>query len=66
MEHCGTPTPIAPLEPVLIEIVIQRDKMNQPLVAGEGLQLANSMIKSGSDIEKKRKVILKITMPVYN
>ena len=37
VEHCGTPTPMAPLEPALLEIVIQMGKMNQPLTVNEGL-----------------------------
>jgi len=40
------------LEPALLQIVIQRGKMNQPLTVTEGLQLANSMIKVGSVTEK--------------
>ena len=52
VEHRGTPTAMAPLEPALLEIVIQMGKMNQPLTVNEGLQLANSMIKPGSNIEK--------------
>ena len=51
-EHCGTPTPMAPLESALLEIAIQIGKMNQPLTVNEGLQLANPMIKAGSNIEK--------------
>ena len=39
-------------EPALLEIVIQRGKMNQPLTVQEGLQLANSMIKPGSVTER--------------
>ena len=53
VEHRGTPTPMAPLESALLEIVIQMGKMNQPLTVNEGLQLANSMIKPGSNVEKK-------------
>ena len=59
VEHRGTPTPMAPLEPALLEIVIQRSKMNQPLTVTEGLQLANSMIKPGSNVEKNVKSYLK-------
>ena len=53
IEHHGTPTPMDPLESALLEIVIQMGKMNQPLTVNEGLQLANSMIKPGSNVEKK-------------
>ena len=59
VEHHGTPTPMAPLEPALLEIVIQRSKMNQPLTVNEGLQLANSMIKPGSNVEKNENLFLK-------
>ena len=52
VEHRGTPTPMAPLESALLEIAIQIGKMNQPLTVNEGLQLANPMIKAGSNIEK--------------
>ena len=51
-EHCGTPTSMASLESEFLEIVIQMGKMNQPLTVNEGLQLANSMIKPGSNTEK--------------
>ena len=43
---------MAPLESALLEIAIQIGKMNQPLTVNEGLQLANSMIKPGSNTEK--------------
>ena len=51
-EHRGTLTPMAPLESALLEIVIQMGEMNQPLTVNEGLQLANSTIKPGSNVEK--------------
>ena len=43
---------MTPLEPALLEIVIQRSKMNQPITVDEGLQLSNSMVKPGSNVEK--------------
>ena len=52
VEHSGNPTPMASLESALLEIVIQMGKINQPLTVNEGLQLANPMIKPGSNIEK--------------
>ena len=52
VSHRGTKSPMSYLEPVLLQIVIQRGKMNQPLTVTEGLQLANSMIKVGSVTEK--------------
>ena len=53
VHHRGTNSPMPPLEPDLLEIVLQKGQMNQSLTVGEGLQLANSMIKSGSEVEKK-------------
>jgi len=51
VHHRGTPTPMSPLEPALLEIVLQKGQMNQPLTVEEGLQLANSMIQPGYQIE---------------
>ena len=44
------------LESVLLEIVIQMGKMTQPLAVNEILQLANSMIKPGSNVAKNLKL----------
>ena len=52
VSHPGTSSPMAPLEPVMLEIVLQKEQMNQPLTVDEGLRLANSMIKAGSEVEK--------------
>ena len=65
MEHQGNSSPMAPLEPAFLEIVIQRGKMNQPLIVNEGLQLANSIIKLGFEVKKCR-VLLEITRSIYN
>ena len=46
VSHCGTISPMSVVEPALLQIMIQRGKMNQPLTVQERLQLANSMIKS--------------------
>ena len=43
---------MAPLESALLEIEIQMGKMNQHLIVNKSLQLANSIIKPGSNIEK--------------
>ena len=51
VEHWGTPSPMSPLESVLLENIIQRGKMNQSLAVDEGLQLANSVIKPGSEVK---------------
>ena len=51
--HRGTESPMSTVEPALLQIAIQRGKMNQPLTVQEGLQLANSMIKLGSVTERK-------------
>ena len=50
--HRGTESPMSIVEPALLQIVIQRGKMNQPLTVQEGPQLANSMIKNGSVTER--------------
>jgi len=50
-KHRGTRTPMEALEPAILEIAIQRGRMNQPLTVTEGLQLANSLIKKGSKTE---------------
>ena len=41
------------IEPAIIEITVQKSKMNQPLTVAEGLQLANSLIRPGSILESK-------------
>ena len=51
--HRGTESPMAAIEPAILEIAIQRGKMNQPLTVAEGLRLANSLIKPGSKLESK-------------
>ena len=43
---------MAAVESAILEIAIQRGEMNQPLTVAEGLLLANSLIKSGSNLEK--------------
>ena len=43
---------MAPLEPLIREIVVQKERMNQPLTVEEGLSLSNSLIKPGFKIEK--------------
>ena len=50
--HQGTVSPMAPLEPLILEIAVQKGRMNQPLTVEEGLHLSNSLIKPGSKIEK--------------
>ena len=52
VKHRGTVSPMAPLEPAILEIAIQKGLMNQPLTVSEGLQLCNSLIKKGSSIER--------------
>ena len=42
---------MAKLEPAILEIALQRGKMNQPLTVEEGLYLSNSLIKPGSKTE---------------
>ena len=50
--HRGTASPMAQLEPIILEIALQKGRMNQPLTVEEGLHLSNSLIKPGSTIEK--------------
>jgi len=51
-KHRGTESPMAMIEAAILEIAIQRGRMNQPLTVAEGLHLANSLIKPGSELEK--------------
>ena len=53
INHRGTKFPMSYLEPALLEIVIQRGKINQPLTVTEELQLENSIVKVGSVKEGK-------------
>ena len=41
---CGPDSPLAPIEPLLVELCIQRGRMGQPLSQGEGIMLVNSII----------------------
>ena len=47
--HRGIESPMAVVEPAILEISIQRGKMNQLLTVAKGLLLANSLIKPGSN-----------------
>ena len=60
VSHCGTVSHILAVEPTLLQIVIQRGKINQPLTVQEGLQLTNSMIKPGSVNERNGIEYLKV------
>jgi hypothetical protein len=42
--NCGPPSPLAPVEPLLVELCIQRSRMGQPLAQSEGILLVNSII----------------------
>ena len=48
----GTPSPMAAIEPYLIEVILQLSRMRCPINASTGLYLANSMIE-GSDLAKR-------------
>jgi hypothetical protein len=50
--HRDTETPMAPLEPAILEIAIQKGLMNQPLTVTEGLHLCNSLIKKSSSVKR--------------
>jgi hypothetical protein len=41
----GPASPLAPVEPLLVELCIQRSRMGQPLSQGEGIMLVNSIIE---------------------
>ena len=49
--HQGTKSPMSKLEPAILEIALQRGKMNQPLTVKEDLYISNSLIKPGSKTE---------------
>ena len=50
--HRGTASPMTLLEPIILEITLQKDRMNQPLPVEEGLHLSNSLIKPGQKIKE--------------
>ena len=50
--HRGTVSPMVPLEPLILEIALQKRRINQSLTVEEGLYLSNSLIKPGSKSEK--------------
>ena len=56
--HRGTSSPMEAIEPAILQIAIQRGRMNQPLTVAEGLQLSNSLIKKGSKLENDVKMYL--------
>ena len=60
VSHRGTVSPMSVVEPALLQNVIKRGKVNQPLTVQEGLQLTNSMIKSRSVTERKAIEYLKV------
>ena len=53
--HRGTTSPMEELEPVILDIAVQRGRMNQPLTNVEGLELANSLICPNSKLDAKVK-----------
>ncbi len=40
----GPTSPLAPVEPLLVDLCIQRAHMGQPLLQSEGIMLVNSII----------------------
>ena len=44
---------MAAINPAILDIVIKRDKMNQPPTVAGDLPLATSQIKPGSNLKKK-------------
>ena len=52
--HRGKESPMTEVEELLVEIALQKDSMNQPITASEGLMLANSLIE-GTELEDRVK-----------
>ncbi len=50
--HVGQVTPMAEVEPYLVELILQLAKMRTPITSAQGLELANSLI-SGTEMEDK-------------
>jgi hypothetical protein len=50
----GPTSPLAPVEPLLVELCIQRARMGQPLSQNEGILLVNSIIQGTVHQEKLR------------
>ena len=50
--HAGQVTPMAEMEPYLVELILQLAKMRTPITSAQGLELANSLI-SGTKMEDK-------------
>jgi hypothetical protein len=50
--HVGQSTPMAEVEPYLVQLIIQLANMRTPISSAQGLKLANSLI-SGTKVEKK-------------
>lgn len=49
--HRDRSSPMEALRPAILKIASQRGRMNQSHTMAEGLQLSNSLIKNGSEIE---------------
>jgi hypothetical protein len=49
--HCGTTSPMAPVEAYIVSLMQQLAKMRQPLNVSEGLSLANALVE-GSEWEE--------------
>jgi hypothetical protein len=52
--RCGPTSPLAPVEPLLVELCIQRARMGQPLAQSEGILLVNSIIEGTVHQDKLR------------
>ncbi|MFN9982066.1 MAG: hypothetical protein ACK53Y_19225, partial [bacterium] len=50
--HCGTVSPMAPVEEYIVSLMQQMAKMRQPLNVSEGLSLSNSLVE-GTEWENK-------------
>jgi hypothetical protein len=51
-KHCGTPSPMAPIEQYIVSLMQQMTKMHQALNVSEGLSLANFLVE-GTEWENK-------------
>ena len=52
--YWGSPSPVAVMELVLVQIVVAMSNCHQPLISLEGLELANSLIK-GIEVQERLK-----------
>ena len=49
-------SPVAEMEPILVEMVIMKERLRQPITAKEGKQFANSLLEKSSMQEQLKTV----------